>query len=665
MIAAALAIGAALAANTPDTGLVARVESLLAIGHLAEARHLAEAARRRDPDDPAALVALGRAHLEWPVIGRFRAWRLFEEAARHAPNDPEPRYWQMQTGQRLGNVDGERLTRDAFFKLLDLTAEYRDMWAIWERLYRGPGHRRKAESILATRSDPVSQIRRAILLIELERYDAADSLLAALTTRDGDNVAILALRAQAAFEAGRSQEGERLYWYAVDRAHADTVDLLWHQIAAIASPEEEIQYYVAPPEGRGAFYRGFWARREPDLATPANERLAEHFQRLRTARHDFALLFPSSRFHRSALARARVAGLGPAVLERMAGFYANGRIPGHSRVEDEVQAAGVGVDIRDLPEPDSVTRYVRHGFDGRGLLYLRFGAPDERLVTVGPGLDVEAWRYRVDGQPVTFGMARATAWGGRGQSGGDFVLFPTSRNEVHNAIIMLERDASGLTADLPVQMWVAFFRAADPQLARLGFLDVVMRPNADSAAIAVWDLGDQEIVRARGTVPLTVTVAEGVYRIGADITTDRGRGRLRDHIETPAIGSGWLAVSSLLAGITADTAPGRSVMAGLMPANRVIVREGRPLTLYAEIYDLPDDRGTARYDVTYAFAPRGRGDRVTFTFPRVGAAAPAVIERLVVQPGLVPSGEYRLTLSVHDRVLGITSRSVALDLTLR
>jgi hypothetical protein len=42
-----------------------------------------------------------------------------------------------------------------------------------------------------------------------------------------------------------------------------------------------------------------------------------------------------------------------------------------------------------------------------------------------------------------------------------------------------------------------------------------------------------------------------------------------------------------------------------------------------------------------------------------------VIERLVVQPGLVPSGEYRLTLSVHDRVLGITSRSVALDLTLR
>ncbi|MDH5197321.1 MAG: hypothetical protein OEY20_08720, partial [Gemmatimonadota bacterium] len=528
MIAATLVLGAALAVGTPDSGLVARVESLLVIGQLAEARRVAEAAMRRDPDDPAALLALGRTYLEWPVIGRVRAWRLFEDAARRAPDDPEPRYWQMQTGRRLGGVDGERLTRDGFFKLLDLSPEYRDMWDIWERLYRGPGHRRKAEAILAAHTDPASRLRRAVLLIELERYEAADSVLAALTARDGDNVRILALRAQAAFEAGRLEEGERLYWYAVDRAHADTTDLLWRQIAAIASPEEEVQYYVAPPDGRAALFRGFWARREPDLATPTNERLAEHFQRLRTARRDFALLFPSSRFHRSVEARARVAGLGAALLERLAGFYVNGRLPGHSRVEDEVQAAGVGVDVRDLPEPDSVTRYVRYGFDGRGLLYLRFGAPEQRLVSVGEGLDVEAWRYRVEGRPVTFGMVRGTAWGGRGEAGGDFVLFPTSRTEVHNAIVMLERDESALRADLQVEAWFAFFRAADPQLARLGYLDIVIRPSADSAAVAMWDLADQEIVRVRGAVPLTVTLAEGVYRIGADIRTDRGRGRLRD-----------------------------------------------------------------------------------------------------------------------------------------
>jgi len=666
MIAAVLGLGVVLAAGTPDTGLVARVESLLGTGQLTEARRLAQEAVRRAPDHPTALLALGRTYLEWPVVGRFRAWRLFEDAARRAPADPEPRYWQMRTGERLGGVDGERLTRDAFFKVLELTGGYRDMWEIWERLYRGPGHRRRAVRILEGHADPASLLRRAILLIELERYGAADSVLADLTARGGDDVSTLALRAQAAFEAGRMAEGERLYWHAVDRAQADTADLLWRQVAAIATPEEEVDYAVAAPEQRPSFYRGFWARREPDLATSANERLAEHFQRLRTARRDFALLFPSSGFHRSREARALTADLAPAILAGVAGFGANGWIPGHSRVEDAVQAAGVGVDVRDLPEPDSLTRYLRHGFDGRGLMYLRHGAPEERFVTVGPGIDVEAWRYDVDGETVTFAFARATAGSAAADvAGGDFVLVPTSRTEVHNASVMLERDASGLTAEVGVEAWVAFFRAADPALARLGFLDVVLRPNADSAAVAVWDLADQEIVRARGAAPLTVSVREGVYRIGADIRVGGRRGRLRDVLETPSLGPGWLAISSLLAGITTDTAPSRRAMAALMPADRVIARAGQPLTLYAEVYDLPAERGVARYDVTYAFEPRGGGNRVTFTFPRTGPAESTLVERLVVQPGVVPAGDYRLTLSVRDRILGVTSRGVALDLTLR
>jgi tetratricopeptide (TPR) repeat protein len=665
-VIATLALGIALAAAPPDTGLVAQVESLLATGQFAEARRIAQQAVWQSPDRPVALLALGRTYLEWPVVGRFRAWRLFEDAARRAPTDPEPRYWQMRTGERLGGVDGERLTRDAFFHLLEMTATYRDMWEIWERLYRGKGHRRKAVRILEGRTDSGSLLRRAILLIELEQYARADSVLAELTARGGDDVNTLALRAQAAFEAGRIAEGERLYWHAVDRAEADTSDRLWRQIVAIATPDEEVTYAVTPPEQRAAFFRGFWARREPDLATPANERLAEHFRRLRAARRDFSLLFPSSRFHRSPTARALTADLGPLVLDRLGGLHASRWLPGHSRVEDEVQAAGVGVDVRDLPEPDSVTRYLRHGLDARGLVFLRFGAPTERLITVGRGIDVEAWRYSVDGEPVTLAFARATTGSGKaGLAGGDYIIVPTSRTEVHNASLMLEHDATAMAAEIPVEAWVGFFRAADPVLARLGFLDVVLRPNADSAAVAVWDLADQELVRSRGAAPITVAVREGVYRLGADIRVGGRRGRLRDVMETPNLAPGWLAVSSLLAGITPDSAPDRHAMASLMPADRVLVRAGRPITLYAEVYDLPTERGIARYDVTYAFEPRDGGSRVTFTFPRTRAATTTVIERLVVQPGLVPPGRYRLTLSVRDRILGVTSRGVALDLTLR
>jgi hypothetical protein len=606
------------------------------------------------------LVLLGRAHLAWPVVGRFRAWRLFEEAARRARDPAESRYWQMQVGLRLGGADGERLSRDAFFKLLERTSAYRDMWEVWERLYRGENHRRRAVRLLEPRRDPASVTRRAILLIELEAYAEADSLLVDLAARGLVDVAALALRAQAALEAGRAAEGERLYWHAVDRAAADTTDVLWRQVAMIASPEEEVEYFTTPADRRPDYFRGFWGRREPDLTTPGNERLAEHFRRLRVARREFALLHPSSAFHRSARARALRSGLGPAILARLGEFWPGGVIPGRSRVEDQLQAAGVGVDIRDLPEPDSLTRYLRWGFDGRGLLFLRFGTPRERLVSAGPGLDVEAWRYVVDGATVSLALARVTADGG-----GDFVIYPTSRGELHNAAVMLERDVSAVAPSMDLDVWVAFFRSANPELARRGFLDVVVRPGTDSATVAIWDLADQELVRARGASPVTVTLREGVYRFGVDARAGARLGRVRDHLETPPLGPGWLAVSSLLMAVTPDSAPDRGAMAHRMPADRVIVRDGAPVTLYAEVYDLPDDRGMARYEVTYTFDPLGRERRVTLAFPRVRPAAPAVIERLTVQPGLVPPGRYRVTLAVRDRVLGLTARAVALDVDLR
>lgn len=594
------------------------------------------------------------------MVGRFRAWRLFEEAARHARDPSEARYWQMQTGLRLGGADGERLSRDAFFSLLERTTTYRDMWDAWERLYRGEHHRRRAVALLERRQDGASVTRRAFLLIELEAYDAADSLLGHLAARGVLDVASLALRAQAALEAGRIAEGERLYWHAVDRAAADTQDVLWRQVAMVASPEEEVQYYVTPADRRPAWFRGFWARREPDLTTGPNERLAEHFRRLRLARREFALLHPLARFHRSAEARALRGGLGPAILARLGEFWAGGIIPGRSRVEDELQSAGVGVDLRDLPEPDSVTRYLRYGFDGRGLMFLRFGAPRERLISVGPGLDVEAWRYVVDGESVSLAFARATADGG-----GDFVVYPTSRRELHNAAVMLERDVSAVAPSMDLAAWVAFFRSTYPELARQGFLDVVVRAGADSASVAIWDLGDQEMVRTQGASPMSVTLREGVYRLGVDARVGTRLGRVRDRFETPPIGPGWLAVSSLLIAVTGDSAPDRAAMARLMPADRVIVRDGAPLTLYAEIYDLPDERGLARYEVTYAFDPLGQERRVTFSFPRVRAAQPAVVERLTVQPGLVPPGRYRVTLVVRDRILGLTARGTALDVDLR
>lgn len=620
---------------------------------------------RDRPRDPVLLMLLGRVHLDWPVIGRQRAWRFFEEAARHAPEDPAPRYLQMQTGLRLGGDDGERLAREAAFRIFALVPDYRDVWAAWSRLYRGDGHRRRAIQLLERHASPVAALRRAQMYIELERYGAVDSVLGPLAGQASADPAVWALLAQAALERGDTATGMERYARATAAAERDTADVLWNQIAAIASPEEEGDYAVTPLRGRPAFFQGFWNRREPDLTTALNERLPEHFIRLRAARHRFRLLHPQSEYHRSPgwrVLQGAVAGTVHAA-RRTLGTAAD-VLPGRSIFEDDIQALGLGVDARDLPEPDSLTRYTRHGLDGRGLLFLRFGAPRQTIVAG----DVEAWRYDVGDRRVTLVFARATAtaaFSGAPLMGGDFIIYPTTRRDVHNAALMLERDETSVPAPLSLAAWAAVFRSADATAAAAGLQDVVIAVGADTAAVALWDAGDREVQRLRGASPLIVPVRHGFHRFGADARVGSRLGRIRGTIDVPLLAPGWLGVSSLLVGVTADTAPDRLAMARAMPPDLVIHREGRPLTLYLELYDLPDRDGVAEYAVEYAFEPVDGGARIMFAFGRARPAAPVVIERLVVQPGQIRPGAYRLTVTARDRVLGLKARAASVTVVLR
>ena len=626
---------------------------------------LVERGLRDRPDDPALLMLLGRVHLDWPVVGRQRAWRLFEEAARRVPTDPTPRYLQMQTGLRLGGDDGERLARDAAFRVLALDSDYRDVWASWRALYRGDGHRRRAIRLLASHAGAVAARRRAELYVELEQYDAVDSALAPYASADPADPAVWALLAQASLERGDTAAGLERYARAIAGAARDTAGILWQQVAALASPDEEGDYAVAAPEALPAFFRGFWNRREPDLTTLPNERVVEHFTRLREARRQFRLLHPQSTFHRSPEWRAlQGAAAGAVHATRQAFGTVSDALPGRSVFEDEIQALGLGVDARDLPEPDRVTRYARYGLDGRGLLYLRYGAPRQSIVSG----DVEAWRYRVASRTVTLLFARATAtaaFSGAPMMGGDFVIYPTTRQDVHNAALMLERDGTSIEAELPLAAWAAFFRAADVIEATAGFQDLVVAVGADTAVVALWDGEDREVARVRGATPLALPVRHGVHRFGADARVGNRLGRVRGTIEVPLLSPGWLGVSSVLVGVTADTAPDRLAMARVMPPDLVIRREGHPLALYLELYDLPDRDGVAEYSVEYAFDPVGSGNRVTFAFARATPAAGVIVERLAVQPAEIRPGTYRITVTVRDRLLGLRARAASVTVSLR
>lgn len=120
-----------------------------------------------------------------------------------------------------------------------------------------------------------------------------------------------------------------------------------------------------------AFYERVWAKRDPSPAAPTNWRLVEHVRRLIVAENDFA--------------------------------YFGSRKRPMGDLGDPVPAYVMDVDLPPW-------YYDVHGFNDKGLIYIRYGEPDERIRTrpqmampPDPGVPENAsWRYRAEGLDFHF-----------------------------------------------------------------------------------------------------------------------------------------------------------------------------------------------------------------------------------------------------------------------
>ena len=96
------------------------------------------------------------------------------------------------------------------------------------------------------------------------------------------------------------------------------------------------------------------------------------------------------------------------------------------------------------------------------------------------------------------------------------------------------------------------------------------------------------------------------------------------------------------------------------------------LAAYTEVYGLARDKsGTSQYSARYTFAPDrglaarllGKDKPVVFEFTRSVPANTVMPERLVIEPGLLAPGRYRVTLDVTDVLRNVKSQTVALSVT--
>jgi len=660
----------ALTAQDPD---LARAESLLAAGDLARARALAERVVARRPADPQAHLALGRIHFARPVIGRYPALDHFRIAARLAPGHPDPLYRQVEVGWFLGSDEGEVIAREALLRLLALDPDYRDAWARFELLFQNRDIWRRADQALARHGDhPVVLERRARLALALEEPNRSDSLLALVLARRPQHVPALQLRARAAFEGGRDSAGYAWYDSAVAHADQDSTGVLWEAVWMIATPAERERHDATSPGGRRRFFEWFWGSRDPNLVTRENERIAEHFGRLAEARRQFRLTHPQTLYHRSPFWRAlqdqawrdelaALAALQPALF------------PGQPA--ERFEAA-----IRQGPLPSAVTDTAAAGrttmqaamLDARGLLWVRHGRPDVMqigildplrplpIATLRP-MDYEGWLYRTPQGRASVGFAYQPG------AGLDRFFAPVSGAQVASIHYLLSTDRTTVPAALEARVWAAMFQSAE-----LGLTDVYYRTAPEPAAVALWDGEGEMVARARGPGLLRVSVPAGSYRLGLDVDSAGVLGRLRGDITVPRFPVDDVGLSSLvLAGV--DSLTDRETALGAMPASLTYPADA-PLSGYAEVYGLAADRdGRARYRVRYSFARvrslAGRllhgPEEVALEFVREVPATLVVAERLVIEPGRVPAGRYRVRLAVTDLRRNVKSESVDLEITIR
>lgn len=671
----------AAAVSLQDTGL-ADARALFAAGRLAAARAAAEQLVRDHPRDEANHLLLGRIWLAWPTFGRYQALAEFQAAARLAPDDPEPLYGELEVGERLGSDEGDRLMREAAIAILARTPAYRDVWDVFESVYHDRGIWERADAALASHpDDPTALEHRTELALDLDAPERADSLAARVLARAPDRVSALLLRTEAAFARGADSAGYAWYDSAVAHADLDSTGALWGTVWMIASPAEVARQDSTPPEARAAFFRWFWARRDPNLVTPWNERIAEHFRRLAYVQAQFRLLHPQSRFQRSALRRAVIYSYLGDEMQAYAESV-DAAVPAlvphlGARYDSLLFAHRVGVGPEDVAR-DTGQRTVSSlaGVDARGLVYVRYGPPDAHVigdfdpitpVTGGRGVfEIEGWGYHTPAGELTIGFQRATA-GAPGFMGGDFIFRPVSPAQVRSARILLTSDRTAIPAPLDARIWSAVFRHGDTWRT-----DVYLKTAPDTAAAVLWDSTWDVVARGRGPGLVTLTVDAGAYRLGVDVDSAGALGRHRGELVVPRFGSGVLALSSLVVAPGTELADRAAALAG-MPAD-LVYPSGTPLVTYAEIYGLAEDaNGASHYSVRYSFAPvrggvaglLGQPRPVTFEFTRVAPARVAQPERLVIDPGRLAPGRYRVTVAVTDDLRNVKSAPVGLAITVR
>ncbi|MSS72660.1 MAG: GWxTD domain-containing protein [Candidatus Latescibacteria bacterium] len=223
-------------------------------------------------------------------LGLQWAIESFQEALRWNPRYAEARHHIAEIRLKLKQYDARSEAEKAIALDPTYAPPYRLMGDWWDQMQDD-----YEKAILwyirymAMRpQDTEARLQMGRLYLKARNFEGTTKMLMDYAQQHPEEIHILPILAQACLEMKRLDWAQNFYSRYLDGVGPQE-RVFYEDIRLVVYPEELTEYEAVVKTGQGeAFLKRFWAKRDPDLITPINERLLEHYRRVWYARMNFS-----------------------------------------------------------------------------------------------------------------------------------------------------------------------------------------------------------------------------------------------------------------------------------------------------------------------------------------------------------------------------------------
>ncbi|NOZ60434.1 MAG: GWxTD domain-containing protein [Calditrichaeota bacterium] len=213
---------------------------------------------------PSKIIPLERLKELLKIDHRSKALKKFREALKINPDYLPAHYWMGRTYLLKDDVENLQRAKKEFLWIFEKKAAYRDL--IYQIAYNYQ---------------------------KLKDFDNALKYFQKITEHDSDFGRSRIRMAEVYFEIGEYRKCSDNYFLGMEKlTDHDMLDYLFDEQKILLTKEEKKEFESAPYAEKKRVFIKFWKSRDPDPSTPENERLIEHFRRVKFARENFHFTAP-------------------------------------------------------------------------------------------------------------------------------------------------------------------------------------------------------------------------------------------------------------------------------------------------------------------------------------------------------------------------------------